>query len=131
MAEGSTTASAKPAKAPVRTPADIEADITATRDRLVGTIAEIEDRVKPANVAARGRRKVEAFYVGDSGVRWERVAMTAGAVVAGLVGLRMVSSTVRWALAMPKEKPVQVDVVYLPVPKSQVASLVDLAKHSA
>ena len=128
MSEVSTT---KPAKAAVRPPDQIEADLVATRERLVGTIAQIEDRVKPANVANRGKQKVVAFYRNDDGLRWDRVAMTAGAVVAGLVGMRALSSTVRWALAAPREKVVEADVVYLPIPKSQVSSLAGLQAITA
>ena len=113
-------------KAPVRTPAEIEADMTATRERLVGTIGEIEDRVKPANVAQRTKGKVQAFYTDDNGVRWNNVALTAGAVVAGLVGLRVVSKTMRWAFAAPKEKLVPAEVVYVPVPRDQVAAVKEL-----
>lgn len=131
MSEVSTTQAAKPAKPVTRPPAQIEADLVATRERLVGTIAEIEDRVKPANVAARGRAKVEAFYKSDNGVRWDRVAMTAGAVAAGLIGMRVLSSTARWALSAPKVKPVPAEVVYLPVPKSQVSTLAQLTRASA
>ena len=120
MSEVSTT---KAQKAPVRPPAEIEADIVATRERLVGTIAELEDRVKPANVAQRGKAKVQAFYTDENGVRWNNVAITAGAVVAGLVGLRIASKTVRWALAVPKEKIVPADVVYVPVPRDQVGAV--------
>jgi hypothetical protein len=120
MSEVSTT---KAQKAPARPPAEIEADIVATRERLVGTIAEIEDRVKPANVVQRGRNKVQAFYTDDSGIRWKNVALTGGAVVAGLVGLRVASKTVRWALAIPKEKVVPADVVYVPVPRDQVGAV--------
>ena len=49
----------KPASAPARKPAEIEADIADTRDRLVGTIVELEDRVNPAKVANRGGQKRE------------------------------------------------------------------------
>jgi hypothetical protein len=124
MSEVST---AQAGKAPIRPPAEIEADLVATRERLVGTIAELEDRVKPANVVNRGKSKVQAFYTDDrNNVRWDRVAMTAGGVIAGLIGVRMVSRTVRWALAVPKDKPVDADVVYLPIPKSQVGTLAGL-----
>ena len=44
-------------------------------------------------------------------------------VVAGLVGVRVVSKTVRWALAIPKEKVVPADVVYVPVPRDQVGTV--------
>lgn len=117
---------AKAAKAPVRTPQEIEADLVATRERLVGTIAELEDRVKPANLIQSGRNKVQAFYTDDNGVQWKRVAMTVGAVGGALIGMRMLSSTVRWALAVPKDKPVDAEVVYLPVPRTQVGSLAAL-----
>ena len=81
----------KPASAPVRKPAEIESDIVETRERLVGTITELEDRVNPSKVANRGANKVKAFYVGDCGVRWRNVAITAGAVVGGVVAIRVVS----------------------------------------
>jgi hypothetical protein len=116
--------STQPKAQPARPPAEIEADLVATRERLVGTIAELEDRVKPANVAERGKRKVQAFYTDDANnVRWERVAMTAGAVVAGLIGVRMVSKTVRWAFAVPSRTAAAADVVYLPIPKGQLGAV--------
>lgn len=109
-------------KTPVRPPAEIEADIAATRDRLVGTIAQLEDRVKPANVAARGKAKAQQFYTDDAGsLRWERVAMTVGAVGAGLVGLRVVSSTVRWVFAFPSARRAP-DIVYVPVRREQLGA---------
>jgi hypothetical protein len=84
-----------------RTPAAIEAEIVITRERLVGTIAELEERVKPSNLAARGKRRVHDFYTDDRGaVRWERIAMTAGAAAGALVTPR--------------------GVVYVPVPKDQL-----------
>ena len=87
----------KPASAPARKPAEIEADLDATRQRLVGTITELEDRVNPGKVARRGTNKVKDFYVGADGVRWKNVALTAGAIVGGLVAIRVASTTVRWA----------------------------------
>ncbi len=116
------SAGTQPAKAPARTPAQIEADIDATRDRLVGTISQLEDRVKPANVADRGKKKVTAAYTDENGVRWDRVAITAGAVVGGVIALRMASLTVRWAFAMPMPKRPKSDVVFIPVPRNQVSS---------
>ena len=117
----------KPASAPARKPAEIEADIADTRDRLVGTIVELEDRVNPAKVANRGGQKVKAFYVGDDGVRWKNVAVTAGAVVGGLVAVHLLTSAVRWAVAAPPAKVVETDIVYLPVPRSRVGSAASLA----
>ncbi len=113
--------SSKEAKAPARTPAEIEADIDTTRQRLVGTLTELEDRVNPGKVAVRGKAKIKNFYVDDDGPRWRNVAMTAGAVVAGLVALRVTSRSVRWALSKPESK--VPDFVYIPVPREQAGAL--------
>lgn len=70
-----------------RSPAQIEADIEATRLRLAGTVDAIADRVKPANVARRGADAAKAQVVDRDGhLRVDRVAVAAAAV-AGLVGL--------------------------------------------
>jgi hypothetical protein len=70
-----------------RTPAQIEAEIEATRLRLAGTVDAIADRVKPANVARRGAESAKAQVVDEGGnVRPDRVAVIAAAV-AGVVGL--------------------------------------------
>lgn len=45
---------------PNRSPAEIEADIEATRERLAGTVDAIAERVKPANVARRGADSAKA-----------------------------------------------------------------------
>ncbi|MCU0300850.1 MAG: DUF3618 domain-containing protein [Candidatus Nanopelagicales bacterium] len=109
-------------KAPTRPPAEIEAEIVATRERLVGTIAELEDYVHPKNVADRGKRKLQAVYTDDgNNVRWDRVAMTAGAVVGGLIALRFTTKTLRWALGADRRR--DAEIVYLPVARSQVGSL--------
>jgi hypothetical protein len=117
----------KPASAPARKPAEIEADLDATRERLVGTITELEDRVNPAKVAKRGSNKLKDFYVGSDGVRWKNVALTAGAVVGGLVAIRVASRTARWAIAAPPPLQVPTDIVFLPVPRAQAGALAGLA----
>jgi hypothetical protein len=117
----------KPASAPVRKPADIESDLDATRERLVGTITELEDRVNPAKVAKRGSNKLKDFYMGPDGVRWKNVALTAGAVVGGLVAVRITSKTVRWAIAAPPAQQIPTDIVFLPVPRAQAGALAGLA----
>jgi hypothetical protein len=122
MAEQGTSTASAPAKRATRPPAEIEAELVATRERLVGTIAEIEEYVSPKNVAGRGKRKLQALYTDDANnVRWDRVAMTAGAVVASLVALRVTSKTLRWAFAADERH--QAQVVYLPVPRAQVGQL--------
>lgn len=75
---------------------DIEADIERTRERLAGTVNEIADRVKPANVvrrktegvrqlAAHATETARAQVVDAKGnVRTERVAALGAAAVAAL-----------------------------------------------
>lgn len=100
--------------APKRSAAQIEADMAQTRERLVGTISEIEGRVSPANVAKRGREKAEAFLRTDSGdIRWDHVGMIVGGTVAVIVGIRVTSRSVRWLFGEPRQKPT---VVYVPTP---------------
>ncbi len=81
MAE--TTSSATAAGDDDRSPADIEADIEATRDRLAGTIDQIGDRVSPKNVAARAQASAKAQVVdpGTGSPRIDRIAVVAGVVV--------------------------------------------------
>ncbi len=70
-----------------RTPAEIEADIERTRQRLAGTVDAIADRVKPANIARRGAESAKAQVVDERGqVRAGRAAGIAAAVVA-VVGI--------------------------------------------
>ncbi len=123
----SEASASKPASAPVRKPAEIEADLDATRERLVGTLTDLEDRVNPTKVAKRGTNKLKDFYVGSDGVRWKNVALTAGAVVGGLIAVRITSKTVRWAIAAPPAQQVPTDIVFLPVPRAQAGALAGLA----
>ena len=75
-----------PRSAEPRSAEDIERDIEATRQRLAGTIDAISDRVKPANVAARGKSSARALVIDERGqLRMERVRPAAGVVVALLV----------------------------------------------
>ena len=77
----------QPVPPPARTPAEIEADIEATRARLAGTVDAIAYRVKPATVARRGVRGLMSQVVDRNGqLRPDRVAVLA-AVVGGAVGL--------------------------------------------
>ena len=70
-----------------RTPAEIEAEIERTRQRLAGTVDAIADRVKPANIARRGAESAKAQVVDKRGqVRTGRAAGVAAAAVA-VVGL--------------------------------------------
>lgn len=77
--------------ADTRTPAEIEADLVATRARLAGRIDELSAYVAPKAVARRQVDKVKSFYVDEfGGIRPERVLATAGVAVAvlGLLVLR-------------------------------------------
>lgn len=65
----------------------IAADISQTRDRILATVASLQEYAKPENVAGRGIDKAKSFFVTPEGkVRPERIAMAAAAVV-GLIGL--------------------------------------------
>jgi hypothetical protein len=71
------------------TPAEIEAEIEATRVRLAGTVDAISDRVKPVNIAKRAVATVRAQFVEPDGhVRTTRVAVLA-AVAGGAVAALM------------------------------------------
>lgn len=66
-----------------RTPAEIEAEIERTRQRLAGTVDAIAERVNPANVARRGAESAKAQVVDERGqVRTGRAAGIAAAAVA-------------------------------------------------
>ncbi|MEI6621564.1 MAG: DUF3618 domain-containing protein [Actinomycetes bacterium] len=93
---------AKKSKAPaepaapvrVRSIAEIEADIEASREQLVETIVELQVAAKktvdPRRIISVQITKVRTFYVDEyGGVRPERVAITVGVVV-GFVVLRRV-----------------------------------------
>ncbi|MDP9396315.1 MAG: DUF3618 domain-containing protein [Actinomycetota bacterium] len=76
-----------------RSAEDIERDIEATRRRLAGTIDEISDRVKPANVAERGKSSARALVMDERGnLRMERIRPAVGVVV----GLLVLSTVRRW-----------------------------------
>ena len=73
---------------PRRTAAQIESEIDATRSRLASRLDDFQDYIKPANVLDRGVNSVKGVFVDEyGGVRPERVAIAAGAVV-GLIALR-------------------------------------------
>ena len=79
---------------PARSPEEIEADIAAARERLIGTVGQLERAVKratdPVNVAKSGVRWVASFYVDEyGGVRPERIAVTVGVVVSVVVVRRV------------------------------------------
>ncbi len=75
---GTKAAKRELAAADERSPAQIEAEIVATRERLAGRIDELTAYVAPPAVARRQRERIRAFYVDEfGGIRPERVAATA------------------------------------------------------
>ena len=84
----------KPAPAPPRSIAEIEADITTSRENLVQNVAQLQVAVQqtfdPKRILTVQDTKVRSFYIDEyGGVRPERVAVTVGVVVS-LVVLRRV-----------------------------------------
>jgi hypothetical protein len=79
-----------------QTPAQIEAEIEATRTRLAGTVDELAGRVAPKEIARRSAQDAKAklyaeTHTADGGLRTERIAGVAAAAVSAvglLVGLR-------------------------------------------
>jgi hypothetical protein len=75
-----------------RTPAEIEADIEATRERLAGTVDAIAEKVSPKNVARRGAESAKLQVVDDQGnpraVRLAALAVGVAAVVGFLLWRR-------------------------------------------
>jgi putative intracellular protease/amidase len=75
-----------------RSPAEIEADIEQTRDRLAGTLDELSERLSPRAVLRKADSAVRgAFTTEGGGIRKDRAAIVLGAFVSfagGLVVLR-------------------------------------------
>lgn len=70
-----------------KTADQIAAEISQTRDRILATVASLQEYAKPENVAGRGIEKAKSFFVTPEGkARPERIAIAA-AVVVGIVGL--------------------------------------------
>lgn len=65
----------------------IASDLEDTRKKLAETVADLEDYLKPSQVANRSLQKVTNFFVDENGqVKPERLAI-AGAALLGLIGL--------------------------------------------
>ena len=71
-----------------RSPAEIEADLAATRDRLAGTLDELSERLSPRGVLRRADSAARgAFLTEEGSVRKDRAALAAGALAVLLGGL--------------------------------------------
>ncbi len=69
-------------------PAQLQAEIDDARDNLAANLAALREQTSPEALVRRGRAKVTGFFTDEyGGIRPERVAMVAGAVVT-LVVLR-------------------------------------------
>ncbi|HAS08493.1 MAG TPA: hypothetical protein DCR52_04535 [Actinobacteria bacterium] len=80
------TPAAEPAPEP--TPEELEAQITAARERLAESVDSLADAANPLALAESGVAKVKEWFVDpETGLRTDRVAKVAGAVV-GFVLLR-------------------------------------------
>ena len=65
----------------------IAADLEKTRNKLTETVSDLEEYIKPSQVASRGMQKMTDFFVDETGqVKPERLAIAAAAVL-GLIGL--------------------------------------------
>jgi len=62
---------------------DIARELQETRDRLTKSVEDLQDYVRPSNVASRGLDKVTSFFVAEDGQpRAERIAAVSAGVLA-------------------------------------------------
>jgi hypothetical protein len=65
----------------------IAADLAQARTELTDAVVDLENYLKPKQVASRGVQKVADFFLDEKGqIRPERAAI-AGAAILGLIGL--------------------------------------------
>ena len=70
-----------------RSPAEIEADIERTRERLAGTLDELSERLSPRAVLRQANSSVRGVFVApDGSLRKDRAALAAGALVSAIGG---------------------------------------------
>jgi hypothetical protein len=70
---------------------DLQAEVAAAREELVASLSELRSQTQPKALVERGGRKVTGFFTDEyGGIRPDRVAVV-GAVVVGLVVLRMIA----------------------------------------
>lgn len=73
------------AKQPARSVTEIEADLSATRNRMARTVDELAFRVSPQTLKANALASIkgkanDAAFDSDGNVRFDRVAMVLGGV---------------------------------------------------
>ena len=65
----------------------ISQELAEAREALTDSVEQLEDYLKPKQVASRGLQKVTEFFVDENGqIKPERLAI-AGAALLGLIGL--------------------------------------------
>jgi len=78
-----------------RTPAEIEREMEATRERLAATIDQLAYRAKPSTIASRQMADLKAHFVApDGSPRTDNILKVAGGVVgvvAAMVLLRKIT----------------------------------------
>jgi hypothetical protein len=78
-----------------RTPAEIEREMEATRQRLASTIDQLAYRAKPSTIASRQVADIKAYFVApDGSPRTDNILKVAGGVVgvvAAMVLLRKIT----------------------------------------
>jgi hypothetical protein len=80
------------APAPPRTADQIKADITATQQRLAGTVDDLNQRLSPESLLRETGDAVKGVFVRpDGSVKGRSVAIAAGTVV-GLIVVRQIFS---------------------------------------
>lgn len=86
----SSTQSSTPA-APAPSVVDLQAEVAAAREELVATLSQLKAEATPGAMAKRGGRALLGWFTDEyGGIRPERVAI-AGAVVAGVIVLRVIT----------------------------------------
>jgi hypothetical protein len=65
------------------TPEELAKELKETRERLGKSVEELQDYVRPGNIADRGVKKVTGFFVDEDGApRAERIAAVSAGVLA-------------------------------------------------
>jgi anti-sigma factor RsiW len=78
-------------KAADRTPAQIEADIAATRARLASTVDELVDKAHPKNIVRRQVEQARAqVYDADGRLRTQKLVAVGGAALSVIGALLLV-----------------------------------------
>lgn len=82
-----------PATTPPPAPSmdELQAEVAAARDELVTSLSELKTQTAPKALVQRGGRSITGWFTDEyGGIRPERVAI-AGAVVVGLIAIRIVA----------------------------------------